>query len=178
MNFVPTKLDGVFHIEAEPATDDRGRFTRVYCVDEFAAQGIKFRPVQSNLSQNISKGTLRGMHFQLDPHGEQKLVRCSRGRVFDVAVDLRPASQTYLQWVGQELSAIAMNALFIPEGFAQGFITLEDNTEITYLMGSAYVPDAASGVRWDDPALGIEWPIEPSSISERDLNWPAIEQDL
>ncbi|MBL4757143.1 MAG: dTDP-4-dehydrorhamnose 3,5-epimerase [Rhizobiales bacterium] len=169
-----TKIDGVFHLEVEPAADERGQFARTFCVDELSDAGIDFNILQTNISTNTIAGTLRGMHYQRDPHGEQKIVRCSRGSIFDVAVDVRPGSDTYLQWASEILSSERMNALYIPTGFAHGFITLTDDCEITYLMARPYVADAGAGFRWDDPAFAIKWPRVPAIMSERDANWPEI----
>lgn len=172
MNLSPTELPGVFLVEPELLTDDRGAFARTFCVDEFASAGIDFEVVQANISFNKYSGTLRGMHFQQAPHAEAKVVRCTSGALYDVVVDLRPDSSTYCQWISAELNADNRKALFIPEGCAHGFQTLLDNTEVDYLMSGRYVPEAASGVRFDDPAFGIEWPLPVSSVSDRDRHWP------
>ncbi len=172
MIFEPTAIPGVLVIEVEAHRDARGYFARTFCVEEFRRQGIAFETVQCNVSLNRMKGTLRGLHYQAAPAGEPKLVRCTRGRLFDVAVDLRPESPASCNWTALEMSAEAPNALFIPEGCAHGFITLEDDTEIFYQMGSLYTPDLARGVRWNDPAFAIGWPMQPSVISERDAGYP------
>jgi dTDP-4-dehydrorhamnose 3,5-epimerase len=172
MNFVATTLPGVFVIEPELHADDRGSFARTFCVDEFEEAGLKFRVVQANTSFNKFAGTVRGMHYQASPCAEAKVVRCTSGALHDVVVDLRPGSPTLGQWFATELNAENRKSLFMPEGCAHGFQTLVDNTEVSYLMSERYVPDAAAGVRYDDPALGIEWPLAVSSVSDRDRAWP------
>ena len=172
MKFAKTPLPGVFLIEPELMTDDRGLFARSFCVDEFAAAGIDFEIVQANVSFNRFSGTVRGMHYQQKPHGEAKVVRCTRGAMFDVVVDLRPESATYGQWTSAELNADNRTAFYIPDGCAHGFQTLLDGTEVDYLMSDRYVPEAATGVRFDDPAFAIDWPLPVSSVSDRDRNWP------
>ena len=171
MRFVPTPLDGVWLIETEPVGDERGWFARTYDAELFEAHGLDPTVVQCNASYNARRDTLRGMHFQAAPHAETKLVRCATGAIFDVAVDLRPGSPTFCRWYGAELSGANGRMLFIGEGFAHGFQTLEDGCQVVYQMGHEYVPDAGRGVRWDDPAFGIDWP-EPAGqariISERD----------
>lgn len=171
MIFEATDLPGVMRIAAEPHVDARGRFARLYCPEEFAAAGIAFTPTQINLSGNTTRGTLRGMHFQKPPHAEAKLVRVVRGRAWDVVLDLRPGP-TLGDWIAEELSAARMNALFLPEGVAHGFLTLEDETDILYQMGRNYVPGHADGVRWDDPAFAIDWPGTPAVIADQDRAWP------
>lgn len=178
MIFRPTPIPGVIEILPETVRDDRGYFARVWCADEFEQNGIPVDFVQCNTSYNRSLGTLRGMHYQAAPHGEAKLVRCTRGRLFDAVADLRPGSPSRGQWWGAELSADNGRMLFIPEGVAHGFETLEDDTEIFYQMSAAYEPSAARGVRWDDPALAIDWPIPvPRVISEKDRNLPTLMAD-
>ena len=172
MRFVPTPIAGVVRIEAEPHVDDRGLFARLHCPEEFAAAGIDFAPAQTSLSRNPTSGTLRGMHFQAAPHAEAKLVRVTRGRVFDVAVDLRPDSPTYRKWTGAELSAENLVGLYIGEGIAHGFLTLEPDTDVVYQIAPAYRPGHDAGVRWDDPAFGIAWPMAPVLISARDAGYP------
>ena len=172
MKFVPTPIAGVVRVEAEPHTDDRGLFARLHCPEEFAAAGIDFAPAQTSLSRNPKAGTLRGMHFQAAPHAEAKLVRVTRGRVFDVAVDLRPDSPTYRQWTGAELSAENLVGLYIGAGMAHGFLTLEPDTDVVYQIAPAYRPGHDAGVRWDDPAFGIAWPMAPVLISARDAGYP------
>lgn len=172
MRFVPTALPGVVEVLLDPIVDERGSFARAYCEDEFAAAGLPLMGVQCNLSVNRWRGTLRGLHYQAAPAAETKLVRCVRGRMFDVAVDLRPDSPTFCRWIGVELDARHGNALFIPEGFAHGFITLADDTSVFYLMGARFSPGHGRGVRWDDPAFGIAWPEMPQHMSERDAAYP------
>lgn len=198
MIFVETKLKGAYLIEIQKLEDDRGFFARSYCFREFVAHRLNPRVVQCNISYNAKKGTLRGMHYQEAPFEEAKLVRCTTGTIYDVIVDLRPDSSTFCQWIGVELSSpsslltarsfqstaygspltadsLPLTAhylmLYIPEGFAHGFITLEDHTEVFYQMSEFYAPDSARGFRWNDPAFGIEWPMEPVVISEKDRNY-------
>jgi dTDP-4-dehydrorhamnose 3,5-epimerase len=171
MQFLASKLPGVFEIRIEPHCDERGFFARSWCEQEFVAQGLNPRLVQCNISFNKRKGTLRGMHFQTAPHAEAKLVRCTRGSIFDVVLDLRTESRTYKQWVGLTLTAEYRNMAYVPEGCAHGFITLEDNTEVFYQMSEFYDSGSAQGVRWNDPAFGIVWPAEVEVISERDASY-------
>jgi dTDP-4-dehydrorhamnose 3,5-epimerase len=175
MRFLPTKLAGAYVIEPEPREDERGLFARTCCRDEFASHGLNTTWVQCNLSYNRLCGTLRGMHWQAEPHAEVKLVRCTRGAAFDVIADLRPDSPTYRQWVGVELTADNRKAVYVPAGFAHGFQTLTDGTELFYQMSEFYHPGLARGARWDDPALGIEWPATARRIiAERDLSFPDL----
>jgi dTDP-4-dehydrorhamnose 3,5-epimerase len=177
MRFVPTAIAGVVRVEAEPHTDDRGLFARLHCPEEFAAAGIPFAPAQTSVSRNPKAGTLRGLHYQAAPHAETKLVRVTRGRVFDVGVDLRPGSPTYRQWAAAELSAENLVGLFIPEGVAHGFLTLEPDSDVVYQIAPAYRPGYEAGVRWDDPAFGIDWPAAPALISPRDATYPDYAPD-
>jgi dTDP-4-dehydrorhamnose 3,5-epimerase len=171
--FTPTPLEGAFVLDLERRADERGWFARTFAVEELAAHGLETRVVHMNASFNDRAGTLRGMHYQAPPHAECKIVRCTRGAAFDVIVDLRPRSATYRQWFGVELTADSGRALYVPEGFAHGFQTLADGTELLYLMSHHYVPEAARGVRWDDPAFGIDWPdAEARVMSERDAGYP------
>ena len=175
MKLVETPLAGAYVVELEPVRDERGWFARTFDAAAFAELGLDASVVQCNASFNASAGTLRGMHYQAEPHGEPKLVRCTRGAVFDVLVDLRPGSPTFRRWFGIELRAGGTASLFAPAGLAHGFQTLEDASEVHYQMGYRYVPEAAAGVRWDDPAFGIEWPEPPAAgrvISERDAGYP------
>jgi len=172
MRFTPTEIAGVVRVDAEPHRDDRGLFARLHCPDEFAAAGIPFAPAQTSVSRNPHVHTLRGLHYQPAPNAETKLVRVTRGRIFDVAVDLRPASPTYRRWTGAELSAENLAALFIPEGVAHGFLTLEPDTDVIYQIAPAFRPGHEAGVRWDDPAFGIQWPAAPALISPRDAAYP------
>ena len=172
MLFTETKLSGAYVIELDPRVDERGFFARTFCEREFGEHGLPTRFPQCNLSHNKSSRTLRGLHFQASPFRESKLVRCVAGVIFDVIVDQRRDSPTQLQWVGVELSARSGRALFIPEGLAHGFITLENDTDVFYHMGEYYQPEAARGIRWNDPRLGIRWPAAPATISERDATYP------
>jgi len=177
MRLEPTPLAGAFVVEQDRLVDERGFFARTFDADLFAAAGCDPRVAQGNTSFNASAGTLRGLHYQAAPHGEAKLVRCTRGAIFDVIVDLRDDSPTRHAWFGVELTADNGRALFIPDGLAHGFQTLVDNSEVSYQMSVAYVPEAARGVRWDDPAFGIDWPPPPPggrTISERDATHPDV----
>lgn len=175
MEFHPTALDGLVVIDLEPHVDDRGAFARTFCEAEFAAAGLPTWFPQCNLSVNDAAGTLRGLHFNAEPFGESKLVRCVRGAIHDVVVDLRPGSPTRFEHVGIDLTAVNRRALFVPEGCAHGFVTLEDDTDVYYHMGAGYVPGAARGLRWDDPALGIQWPVEPTVMSAADAGYPDLD---
>jgi dTDP-4-dehydrorhamnose 3,5-epimerase len=175
LKFVETKLPGVYVLELERLEDERGFFARTWCAEELAAHGLDPRVAQCDVSFNGKKGTLRGIHYQAAPHEETKLVRCTMGAVYDVAVDLRDTSPAFRRWVGVELSAANRKALYLPAGCAHGFVTLTDDAELLYLMGSAYVGGAARGVRWNDARLGIDWPLQPTVISERDAGWPLLD---
>jgi dTDP-4-dehydrorhamnose 3,5-epimerase len=168
MLFIETNLAGLLIVEPEPIADARGFFARTWCQTTWQERGLDPRLVQCNISYNQLRGTLRGMHYQAAPYGEVKLVRCTTGAIYDVVVDLRPDSPTYTRWVGVELSAANRRALYIPEGLAHGFQTLADHSEVFYQMSEYYHPASAGGVRWDDPAFAIDWPIEEKIISERD----------
>jgi dTDP-4-dehydrorhamnose 3,5-epimerase len=169
MIFRETPIAGAYVIELEPHVDERGSFARTFDASEFAARGLDTRVVQCNTSANVRAGTLRGLHYQLPPHAESKLVRCVRGSIYDVIVDLRPDSQTYCDWHGVELSASNLRTLFVPVGLAHGFQTLEDDTEVLYQMSEEYSAAHARGVRWDDPLFAIEWPpVAERTISNRD----------
>jgi len=175
MKFIPTPLPGLMVIELEQQADERGFFARSWCGEEFIKNGLNPRLAQCNISFNARRGTLRGLHYQSDPHAEAKLVRCTMGKIFDVAVDIRPESDHYLGWFGIELSAENRRALYIPEGFAHGFQTLTDNAEVFYQMAESYYPDLARGLRYDDPKIGILWPISDNIIiSDRDLSYTKI----
>lgn len=178
MNFSDTKLSGVLLIEPELHVDDRGSFARSFCVDEFSEAGIDIQIVQANISFNKHSGAVRGMHYQVSPHAEAKVVRCTSGALYDVVVDLRPDSPSYSQWIGIELNADNRYAMYVPKGCAHGFQTLVDRTEVSYLMSERYVPEAASGVRYDDPEFGIDWPLKVSSVSDRDRSWPNFESQI
>ncbi|HUJ10304.1 MAG TPA: dTDP-4-dehydrorhamnose 3,5-epimerase [Verrucomicrobiae bacterium] len=172
MLFTKTKIQGVFVLDPELIPDARGFFARAWCQTEFEEQGIDSRLVQCNISFNKRKGTLRGMHYQKPPHAETKIVRCTMGSLYDVAIDLRPDSPTFKQWVGDTLSAANHRMMVIPPGCAHGFLTLEDTTEIFYQMSAYYAPPHAAGVRWNDPAFRVRWPGEVTVITDRDDNYP------
>ena len=172
MIFTHTAAAGVVLIEPQEMEDERGFFARSFCAREFRAHGLDPRVAQCNISFNRRKGTVRGLHFQHPPHAEAKLVRCTRGALYDVVVDLRSDSPTFLVHVAVELSASNHRMLYVPEGVAHGFQTLEDDTEVFYQMSAPFVVDAVCGVRWNDPAFAIEWPLEVSAISERDRTYP------
>lgn len=173
MIFTETHLKGAFIIELEKHYDERGYFARSWCREEFAAHGLRECMVQGNVSYNLSAGTLRGMHSQEKPFQEAKLVRCVRGAIFDAIIDLRSDSPTFRQWKGVELTELNNCMLYVPEGFAHGFQTLVDNTEVTYLVSELYTPGSERGVRYNDPAFTIKWPETPRRIlSEKDSNWP------
>ena len=172
MRFSPTRVPGVLVVDIEAHADERGSFARLQGPDEFAAAGQPFAPVQTSLSRNPRTGTLRGMHYQPAPVAETKLVRAVRGRMFDVALDLRPGSPTFRQWVGEELSADNARALFIPPGVAHGFLTLEPDTDVLYQICPKFEAGHEAGLRWNDPAFAIAWPVQPTLISERDATYP------
>jgi dTDP-4-dehydrorhamnose 3,5-epimerase len=175
MKFTPAQIPGAYVIDIEPFADERGFFARTWARDEFSAQGLNVDVVQCSLSYNARKGTLRGMHYQTAPHEEAKLVSCPRGSIYDVLVDLRPDSPTFRQWVAEELSAENRRMLYIPEGCAHGYLTLEDDCDVAYQVTADYAPTSARGVRWDDPAFGISWPLRPAIINARDAQYPLIE---
>jgi dTDP-4-dehydrorhamnose 3,5-epimerase len=174
MVLTETRIAGAFVVEVAPARDERGLFARTFDRDVFAAHGLAADVIQTSISFNARAGTLRGLHYQAEPHGEEKLVRCVRGRVHDVIVDLRPGSATYREWLGIDLDEESRTALYVPRGCAHGFQTLTDGAELLYMMSTPYVPEAARGVRWDDPAFGIAWPSPPGPrvMSERDRGYP------
>jgi dTDP-4-dehydrorhamnose 3,5-epimerase len=172
--FEETKLAGAFVIRLERRLDERGFFARTYCVRELRAAGLDPEIVQRSISHNKVRGTLRGMHFQAPPHEENKIVSCSRGAIHDVIVDLRPASKTYFGWLGVDLTAEEGTALYVPKGFAHGFLTLDDDTIVSYDISTFYVPESARGLRFDDPALAIRWPFVPTVISERDRGYASF----
>jgi dTDP-4-dehydrorhamnose 3,5-epimerase len=173
--FTETQLPGAFIIEPERIADEGGFFARTWCQKELVSHGLESRLVQCNISYNPQKGTLRGMHFQTAPREEVKIVRCTRGEIYDVIIDLRPGSDTYKKWVGVTLGEEKRNMIYIPKGFAHGFITLSDQAEVFYQMSEFYSPDNARGVRWNDPAFDIRWPIAVQLIAERDNNYPDFE---
>jgi dTDP-4-dehydrorhamnose 3,5-epimerase len=174
MRFTPAPLDGAWIIDVERREDPRGWFARTFCRREFEAHGLEPVIAQANISWSARKGTLRGMHYQVPPAAETKLVRCTRGALWDVIVDLRPDSPTFLRHFGVELTAENGRQLYVPELFAHGFLTLADDTEVAYQVGEFYTPGAERGIRHDDPALGIEWPAPVAVISEKDAAWPAF----
>jgi dTDP-4-dehydrorhamnose 3,5-epimerase len=172
MKFKETGLPGAYLVETEPHEDERGYFARVFCSEQFAEQGLETDYVQNSISQNRRRGTLRGLHYQAEPAAEVKLVQCLRGSLFDVIIDLRPRSATYCRWYGLELSAANKRLLYIPQGFAHGFQTLEDDTLVYYMISQTFAPEYARGVRWDDPVFGIKWPLANPIISDKDRRLP------
>lgn len=172
MIFTETKLKGAYIIELERREDSRGFFARGFCQNEFRAHGLKPTVAQGNIASNIKAGTLRGMHFQYPPAAESKLVRCTRGAIYDIIVDLRPESPTYLQHIGVELNEDNQRALYVPERFAHGYQTLTDKTDTSYLVGEFYTPDAEGGLLYDDPSLKLDWPLPVSVISDKDQKFP------
>ena len=172
MIFTETKLKGAYVIELEPFADERGFFAINWSARNFAAYGLEALVAEANVSFNLKRGTLRGMHYQKDPYGQAKLVRCTRGAIYDVIIDLRSTSPTFTEWFAAELTADNHRMLYIPVGFAHGFQTLTDNSEVSYQMSSVYVPESAAGVRWDDPAFSISWPIAEVTINQRDRTYP------
>lgn len=174
MKFTKTSLKGAFIIEPDRIEDERGFFARTFCRQEFEKHGVNPNLVQCSVSFNTKKGTIRGMHYQVKPHEEVRLVRCTRGAMYDVILDLRVDSPTFKQWTAVELTAENRTMAYIPEGFAHGFQTLEDNTEVFYQMSEFYHPECARGARWDDPAFGIVWPIDEKTISCKDASWEFV----
>lgn len=174
MRFTETPLRGAFVIEPEPVEDERGFFARSFCAEEFAEHGLNPGLVQCNISYNRKRGTLRGLHYQAEPFAEAKLIRCTSGAIFDVIVDLRPDSPTFGKWASAELSAENCKMMFAPEGFAHGFQTLTDDAEVFYQMSRPYRAELARGIRYDDPVIGISWPIADPIVSERDLALPPL----
>lgn len=172
MKFIETELQGLVIVELEPHADERGTFTRTFDAREWEARGMCAEVAQCSISHNFCRGTLRGLHYQDPPYAEAKLVRCSSGAIFDVAVDLRPESPTFCRWFGVDLSDRNSRMLHIPAGFAHGFLTLADETEVAYQISGAYAPAYELGVRWDDPTFAIQWPAPPRVISERDRSLP------
>jgi dTDP-4-dehydrorhamnose 3,5-epimerase len=175
MNFTSTRLNGAWIVDVEKRRDERGFFARTWCRRELAARGLDSEVAQESVSHNVRRGTLRGLHFQLPPHEETKIVRCLDGAIHDVIVDLRPRSPTFRRCEGFELSAENRRALYIPKGFAHGFQTLTDDADIAYQISAFYAPEAAAGYRYDDPAFAIAWPLSVAVIGERDLAWPAFD---
>lgn len=177
MRFDATGLDGLRVVRPDTRVDERGSFARVFCQDDFAKNAVPFVPVQMSVSFNRVVGTLRGLHWQAEPCAETKLVRVTRGRIFDVAVDLRPGSRTRLGWFGLELDEHSHTSLLIPPGFAHGFITLMDACEVLYAMDTPHAPGQSRGARWDDPVFGVKWPLAPRVMSDRDRTWPDFVPD-
>jgi dTDP-4-dehydrorhamnose 3,5-epimerase len=175
MEFTEIALKGAYVVRLKKLEDDRGYFARAWCCEEFERQGLNPNMLQLNVGFSHSRGTLRGMHYQLAPHAEVKFIRCTRGSIYDVIVDLRKESPTFGHWHGQELTAENGLMLYAPEGFAHGYQTLQDDTEMYYFTTARYAPTAARGVRYDDPHLGINWPLPVSLISEADRNWPGFQ---
>jgi len=178
MYFNETELKGAFLVDLDPRADQRGFFARTFCMHEFEAYSLKPTVAQCNLSFNYEKGTLRGMHYQVAPATETKLVRCTQGAIYDVIIDMRPDSPTYLQHLGVELTAENHRALYVPEMFAHGYQALTDGAEVVYQVSEFYTPGSERGLRYDDPLLGIEWPLPVSQISEKDAAWPLLEAVL
>jgi dTDP-4-dehydrorhamnose 3,5-epimerase len=174
MRFEESTLAGACLVTSEPACDERGFFTRTFCVREFAERGLETIFVQHSTSYNIKRGTLRGMHFQRPPHDEVKLVSCLKGAIQDVIIDLRPGSATFGCWEAFELTERNRCRLYIPKGFAHGFQTLADDTEVGYLISQFHVPNAAAGYRYDDPVFAIDWPLHPNVLSDKDRSWPVF----
>lgn len=176
MKFSQTKLSGTYVVELEKREDSRGFFARTFCANEMTEHGLESKIVQTNMSRTMKKGTVRGMHFQTTPHQETKLVRCTRGSIYDVIIDIRPDSPTYKQWFGVELSAQNHTMLFVPRDFAHGFITLEDDCEVMYEVSEFYSPGFEGGIRYNDPAINIVWPIPVSDVSEKDASHPDFKE--
>jgi dTDP-4-dehydrorhamnose 3,5-epimerase len=178
MIFTETRLKGAFIIDPEPREDERGFFARIWCQEEFGAHGLETQLVQASISVNRHAGTLRGMHYQVAPYAETKLVRCTAGSIFDVIIDLRPGSPTFREYVSVELSANNRRLLYIPRGFAHGFQTLDDNSEVAYQMSAVYHPQSARGVRWNDPAFAIDWPaVSHRIMAPRDAAYPDFKSE-
>jgi dTDP-4-dehydrorhamnose 3,5-epimerase len=171
MRFTNGPLQGSWVIDPNPIEDERGRFMRAWCAREFADHGVEFIPLQANMGFSARAGTVRGMHYQQTPDLEAKLIRCTRGAIFDVIVDLRPGSPTYRKWFGVELNGSNNRMLYVPQSFAHGYQTLTEDTEIYYLTSAVFAPASARGIRFDDPAIGIEWPLAPTMVSDQDRNW-------
>lgn len=176
MKFTPTSIDGAVIVELEPLGDERGFFARSFCQEEFRQRGIDPLVAQCNISFNRHRGTLRGLHYQVKPHEEAKLVRCTQGAIWDVIVDLRENSPTRYRWFAIELTAENRQSLYVPRGLAHGFQTLSDNSEVFYQMSEFYHPESARGVRWDDPVIGITWPVDHPVLSPRDKSYPLLER--
>lgn len=177
MKFHETPLVGAFTIEQEKIGDERGFFSRLFCQKEFFAAGLKTEFLQINNSFSARVGAIRGLHYQLAPNAEVKVMRCVRGAIYDVIIDLRPDSATYLQWFGAELCAENRLMMYVPRGFAHGFLSLTDNVEVVYMASAFYSPERERGLRWNDPIIDIEWPIEPVEVSTKDQNWPDFDPE-
>ena len=177
MIFTETMLQGAYIIDIEKRQDQRGFFARTWCLTEFEAHGLATRAVQANISYSRRQGTVRGMHYQASPYAETKLVRCTHGAIYDVIIDLRSDSPTFKQWLGIELTGTNYRMLYVPEGFAHGFQTLVDDVEVNYQVSQFYAPEAELGLRYDDPAFGIEWPLKVQVISDKDRSWPDYAAD-
>lgn len=178
MKIIPIPMDGAFLVEQENRVDDRGFFARAFCKHEFDAVGISFNPIQMNNSLSLKKGTLRGMHYQLPDASENKFVRCTRGSFYDVIIDLRPDSSTFLKWYGVELSDENRLAIYVPKGFAHGFLTTQDNSEALYMVDHVHDQLLERGIRYDDPLIAIKWPIEIFEVSEKDKSWPNFNNEF
>lgn len=176
MKFIETKISGLYVIELELKADERGYFARIFCEEEFKKIGVDFKIAQASRSFNKKCRTIRGMHFQKEPKAEDKIVQCIKGEIYDVAVDLRPNSRTFGQWVAQKLSEENQKMFFIPKGFAHGFQVLKDNSEVQYFISEFYSPECGSGVRWNDPLLNIDWPMKDPVLLDKDKNWPLIQK--
>lgn len=177
MIFTETALKGAFLVEVKKLEDERGFFGRAWCEHEFSEAGINSTIRQINTSFTLHRGTIRGMHYQIDPFQEAKFIRCTKGRIFDVMIDLRPESQTFMKWIGHELSEDNYRMVFVPENFAHGFVTLEDNCEVYYPVTEFYTPGSERGIRYDDPAFGIQWPVDIEVVSEKDRNHPDFDTE-
>jgi dTDP-4-dehydrorhamnose 3,5-epimerase len=177
MIFNPTPLRNAYTIDWEPRSDERGLFARTFCAEEFGRHGLVSAFVQANISDNRLTGTVRGMHFQKPPHAEVKLVRCVRGAIFDVIIDIRPESPTYRMWFGTILSAENGTMMYVPEGFAHGYQTLADDSTAFYLVSEPYTPHAETGVRYDDPIIGVTWPLPTTNVSSKDSDWPLLDSN-
>lgn len=174
MRIVPTALEGVYRLDVEPIRDERGFFARAWCSDTLEQHGLCSSYVQANIGSSVRAGTIRGLHYQVAPYAEAKLVRCTRGAIYDVVVDVRPESPTFGQWVGAELTADNRTSLYVPEGFAHGYQALAEGSEVYYMASRPYVAGAERGLRYDDPALDISWPLEATSVSAKDRTWPLL----
>jgi dTDP-4-dehydrorhamnose 3,5-epimerase len=174
MKFIPTPLNGAYLIELEPRADTRGMFARAFCAQEFGAQGLETTFVQANVSTNVHAGTVRGMHFQREPNAEVKLVRCVKGAIYDVVVDMRESSSTYLCWFGAELTEESGSMMYVPKGFAHGYQALSDGATVFYMVSAFFAPQSEGGLRYDDPKLSISWPQKVSDLSDKDASWPLL----